>query len=109
MKGWAIASLPMATFFGCAVAEPTPAPTLIPPSYWFLEASDCQAIGEQAKILSEERGVSITRLYRLREMIRTGNLRECSGSADWSDGDSTDITIWVEIINEEPFWGYKAE
>ena len=79
---------------------PTPEPTSTPAPVY--TGYTCQEIAERAKTLTEDKSLQIEEIYRLRVVTESplegseASLRECEGTARWSDGVTRGITVWLE-------------
>ena len=98
MKRFLVVLVTLGFVLGCELSPPEPTSTHAP----VYTRYTCQEIAEEAKTLTEDKSLQIEEIYRLRVVTERPfegsepSLRECEGTARWSDGMASGITVWLE-------------
>ena len=69
---------------------------------------NCELVAELSMELSRQQDAAILKVYELRPVVSNSRLVQCVGTAKWSQGDNTRITIFVENDGDgDNFYGYS--
>ncbi len=110
-------------------ATPMPAPSPTPGIFAALDSTDradqilrshtlgggnCDRVAELSKELSKDHDVAILKIYDLRVVVSNSTRVECFGTARWSQGENSQVTVFVEHDRDldaegdyDRFYGYR--